>query len=41
MFPVELVVKMPKSNALDIEVEIWFPGSRVLFFPLKDFMPHI
>ena len=33
--------KDQRSSILDIEVEIWFPGSRVLCCPLRDTVSHI
>jgi hypothetical protein len=33
--------KSKKSSALDNEVEIWFSGSGVLCFPLRDIVSHI
>jgi hypothetical protein len=30
-----------RSNALDLEVEIRFPGSRVLCFPLTNTVSHM
>jgi hypothetical protein len=32
MFPIEFRVKDQFSSALDIEVEIWFQGSRVTLY---------
>jgi hypothetical protein len=40
MLSIEFRVKKSKVKR-DVEVEVWFPGSRVLCFPLKDIVSHI
>jgi hypothetical protein len=39
MFLIEFGVQ--RSSTLDIELEVWFLGSRVLCFPLKNTVSHI
>jgi hypothetical protein len=42
MLPIEFEVGKSKViGTLDIEVEVWFLGYRVLCFPLRDTVSHI